>query len=83
MVLHILSICSFLFPSSFPTFVFFFPQSHLSPSTFAPSLALCFCVFASISHPCLLSDHHNPSRGVCAGGQLSKDQVEGDQSDRK
>lgn len=81
--LHILSIFSFLFPSSFQKCVFFSPPSRLSPCIFAPSLALCFCVFASISQPCLLSDHHNPRRGVCAGGQHSKDQVEGDQSHRE
>lgn len=32
---------------------------------------------------CFLPDHHKPRRGVCPGGQLSEDQVEGDQPHRE
>lgn len=70
-------------PFLIPKMCLFFSSIPSFPCIFAPSLALCFCVFASISQPCLLSDHHNPRRGVCAGGQHSKDQVEGDQSHRE
>lgn len=36
-------------------------------------------IFSHISTPA--SDHHQPRRGVCAGGQLPAHQVEGDQPD--